>query len=68
MVDREFTPGAKVTTQIKDLETILATAKDAGLEMPLTIEVYRRYLDLRDRLDGGGLDHAALFLQLETGG
>jgi 2-hydroxy-3-oxopropionate reductase len=68
MVDREFTPGAKVTTQIKDLETILATADQAGLEMPLTKEVYRRYLDLRDRLGGGALDHAALFLQLETGG
>lgn len=67
MVDREFTPGAKVTTQIKDLETILATAAEAGLEMPLTKEVYRRYLDLRDRLDGGALDHAALFLQLESG-
>ncbi len=66
MVDREFTPGAKVTTQIKDLETILATAKEVGLDMPLTAEVYRRYLDLRDRLDGGGLDHAALFLQLES--
>ena len=65
MVEREFTPGAKVTTQIKDLETILATADEVGLEMPLSREVYRRYVDLRDRLGGGGLDHAALFLQLD---
>jgi 2-hydroxy-3-oxopropionate reductase len=68
MVDREFTPGGKVTTQIKDLETILATADEIGLDMPLTREVYRRYLDLRDRLGGGNLDHAALFLQLEDSG
>jgi 2-hydroxy-3-oxopropionate reductase len=67
MVDREFIPGGKVTTQIKDLETILATAREIGFEMPLSQEVYTRYLDLRDRLGGGDLDHAALFLQLETG-
>jgi 2-hydroxy-3-oxopropionate reductase len=66
MVDREFTPGAKSTTQIKDLETILATAREIGFEMPLSKEVYARYLDLRDRLKGGDLDHAALFLQLEA--
>ena len=66
MVDREFIPGAKSTTQIKDLETILATAREIGFEMPLSKEVYARYLDLRDRLKGGDLDHAALFLQLES--
>lgn len=65
MVDREFIPGAKVTTQIKDMETILATADAIGFDMPLAREVYARYLDLRDRLGGGDLDHAALFLQLE---
>ena len=67
MVDREFIPGAKVTTQIKDLETILATADSIGFDMPLAREVYARYVDLRDRLGGGDLDHAALFLQLEGG-
>jgi 2-hydroxy-3-oxopropionate reductase len=66
MVDREFIPGAKSTTQIKDLETILETAREIGFEMPLSREVYTRYLDLRDRLKGGDLDHAALFLQLDN--
>lgn len=65
MVDREFVPGAKVTTQIKDMETILQTADEIGFDMPLSREVHRRYLDLRDRLGGAELDHAALFLQLE---
>ena len=36
MVDRDFAPRAKVTTQIKDLETILATADEVGLDLPLT--------------------------------
>ncbi len=67
MVDREFIPGGKVTTQIKDMETILAAGAEVGLELPLSREVYRRYLDLRDRMGGGDLDHAALFLQIESG-
>ena len=66
MVERNFKPGAKSTTQIKDLETILATADELGLDLPLTRDTHRRYLELRDRLGGGDLDHAALFLQLEA--
>jgi len=66
MVEREFTPGGKVTTQIKDLETILATADELSLDLPLSRDVHRRYIELRDTLGGGDLDHAALFLQLEA--
>lgn len=66
MVEREFTPGGRVTTQIKDLETILATADELGIDLPLSRDVHRRYVELRDRLGGGDLDHAALFLQLEA--
>jgi 2-hydroxy-3-oxopropionate reductase len=66
MVEREFTPGARVTTQIKDLETILATADELCIDLPLSRDVHRRYVELRDKLGGGDLDHAALFLQLEA--
>jgi 2-hydroxy-3-oxopropionate reductase len=66
MIEREFTPGGRVNIQIKDLETILSTAAELGLDLPLTRDVHRRYLELRDRLGGGELDHAALFLQLEA--
>jgi 2-hydroxy-3-oxopropionate reductase len=66
MIEREFTPGGRVAIQIKDLETILATAQDLSLDLPLTRDVHRRYLQLRDGMGGGELDHAALFLQLEA--
>jgi 2-hydroxy-3-oxopropionate reductase len=66
MIERDFAPGARVTTQIKDLETIIATADDLDLDLPLTRDVLRRYRELRDRMNGADLDHAALFLQLEA--
>lgn len=68
MVDRDFAPRAKVTTQIKDLETILATAGEIGLDMPLARATLESYERLRDRMGGGELDHAALFLAVEAGG
>jgi 2-hydroxy-3-oxopropionate reductase len=66
MIDRDFKPGGKVNTQIKDLETIVATAKEVGLDLPLARDALRRYIELRDTMGGGDLDHAALFLQLEA--
>ncbi len=65
MIDRDFTPGGKVNTQIKDLETIVATANEVGLDLPLARDALRRYIELRE-MGGGDLDHAALFLQLEA--
>lgn len=67
MVERDFAPRAKVTTQIKDLETILATAAELGLEMPLAKATLAGYVKLRDEMNGADLDHAALFLQIEAG-
>jgi 2-hydroxy-3-oxopropionate reductase len=66
MIERDFTPGGKVNTQIKDLETIVATANEVGLDLPLARDALRRYIELRDTMGGGDLDHAALFLQLEA--
>ncbi len=66
MLKRDFAPRGRVNVHIKDLEAILATAAGIGIRLPLTEEVYRRFLDLRDRLGGGDLDHSALFLQLEA--
>jgi 2-hydroxy-3-oxopropionate reductase len=66
MLKRDFAPRGRVNVHIKDLEAILATAAEIGIRLPLTEEVYRRFLDLRDRMGGGDLDHSALFLQLEA--
>ncbi|MGC2856091.1 NAD(P)-dependent oxidoreductase [Novispirillum sp. DQ9] len=59
MATGELAPGARSTTQRKDLAQALALADDLGLDMPVT----RLTRDLYDRLiaqGDGDLDHAAL--------
>ena len=60
MLDDDFRPGGKVTTQHKDLEQALELAAATGLELPATElnrSMYRQLID-----DGhGDLDHSALF-------
>jgi 3-hydroxyisobutyrate dehydrogenase-like beta-hydroxyacid dehydrogenase len=65
MIDRSFAPGARSTVQLKDMGMILAEADAAGLSLPLAAQTRQLYQDL---VDGGlgGLDHSALFLQLEA--
>lgn len=65
MLDRDFRPGGKVATQIKDLETALAAAAESGVTLPLTQDARDRFAFLRDAMGGGGYDHSALLLQLE---
>ncbi|HEY8383026.1 MAG TPA: NAD(P)-dependent oxidoreductase [Microvirga sp.] len=66
MIDRDFAPRGFVHIQVKDLDTILATAAEYGLTLPLTQNVRDRFVELRDRLGGSHLDHSALLLQLEA--
>jgi 2-hydroxy-3-oxopropionate reductase len=60
MVEGVFTPGARCTTQRKDMNQALELAAELGLDMPATA----LSRDLYDRLIGAGgadLDHAALY-------
>jgi 3-hydroxyisobutyrate dehydrogenase-like beta-hydroxyacid dehydrogenase len=60
MLDNNFAPGGKCTTQRKDMHQALELAAELGLEMPATA----LSRDLYDRLIAAGdgdLDHAALF-------
>jgi len=60
MVEGRFTPGARSTTQRKDMHQALELAAELGLDMPATA----LSRDLYDRLIGNGgadLDHAALY-------
>ena len=63
MLEGRFAPGARVATQIKDLRTVAALAREAGVELPLAERVTELYEDLREHL-GPDLDHAALYLEL----
>ncbi len=60
MVDNQFAPGGRCSTQRKDLQQALDLAAQLGMELPVTALTR----DLYDRLIEGGdadLDHAALF-------
>jgi 3-hydroxyisobutyrate dehydrogenase-like beta-hydroxyacid dehydrogenase len=60
MLDDNFAPGGKCTTQRKDMHQALELAAELGLEMPATAlsrDLYDRLIDAGD----GDLDHAALF-------
>jgi 2-hydroxy-3-oxopropionate reductase len=63
MADRSFTPGGRVSVQLKDLRNALATAQDIGLDAPVTQLLERLYADAADH-GLADLDHAALFLEL----
>lgn len=63
MLAGDFTPGARVTTQLKDLRTVAALAEEHGVSLPLSARVTELYRDLQDEF-GGDLDHSALILEL----
>jgi 2-hydroxy-3-oxopropionate reductase len=65
MIDEQFEPGGRVTTQKKDLEQALALAKRVGASMPATglnLELYEKLV----AQGHGGLDHSALIKVLES--
>ncbi|UTW13500.1 NAD(P)-dependent oxidoreductase [Marinobacterium rhizophilum] len=65
MIDRSFMPGATARVQLKDLQTILDTAQQEDLQLPLAEQAFAQYKHLVERgLDG--VDHSGLLLQLEA--
>lgn len=64
MIRRTFTPGGRIKSQLKDLDTILATAAKYGVQMPLTAKTRELFQSLRET-HGEDLDHSALILQIE---
>jgi len=64
MVNKYFEPGARSTTQRKDLDQAVALAKELGLKLPAT-ELGR---DLYDKLidaGHGNLDHSELIKAID---
>ncbi|WP_313592894.1 NAD(P)-dependent oxidoreductase [Agrobacterium cavarae] len=64
MVNRNFVPGGPSKFQLKDLNGVLATAKDLDLTLPLTEEVTRAF-DAFVGNGGADIDHSGLLLHLE---
>ncbi len=59
MIARDYTPGGKARTHLKDLRMVQALATDLGLSLPHTDDAAGRYEHLVERGEGD-LDHSAL--------
>jgi 2-hydroxy-3-oxopropionate reductase len=59
MMDRNFKPGFRINLHIKDLTNVLDTAKGIAAPTPLTDEVMKMMLSLRDEGMGDN-DHSSL--------
>ena len=66
MTEGNFVPGGLTKFQIKDLDNALAEAGALDLALPTVAAVNDRFKILRDGMDGGDLDHSALYLQLRA--
>lgn len=64
MIERAFEPGAKITTQVKDLEQAIELGSLLGQRLPATELSLSLYRSLVDR-GQGGLDHSALIKALQ---
>ncbi|WP_179379485.1 NAD(P)-dependent oxidoreductase [Jannaschia marina] len=64
MTEGDFVPGGLTKFQIKDLDNVLDEAGGLSLTLPTVQAINDRFKVLRDEMDGGDLDHSALFLQL----
>ncbi|MET4638395.1 NAD(P)-dependent oxidoreductase [Mycetocola sp. 2940] len=63
-VDESFEPGGTAAYQLKDLAFALASAAEAGVDLPLTTTVRDMFAALVDS-GQGGLDHTGVFRELE---
>jgi 2-hydroxy-3-oxopropionate reductase len=65
MVERNFDPGGSSNNQLKDLNTVMALAKELSLQLPLTQTVTGEFSDFV--YEGGGeKDHSGLLLHFEN--
>ena len=64
MTTGDFVPGGTAKTQLKDMTNVLEEAAEMGIELPMTRNLRDRYGYLVEELDGGELDHSALYLEL----
>ena len=66
MTEGNFEPGGLTKFQIKDLDNTLFEAGSLGLSLPSTQDVRDRFVHLMEKMDGGELDHSALYLELKA--
>jgi len=65
MLARDFEPGGRAAVQLKDIDTIIETARQLNLELPAVTAVGDVFRSLVEN-GGGEFDHSAYLLELEA--
>ena len=64
MINKDFSPKGKTTTQLKDMTNIINAGKAADLDLPISNLIKEMYKNLVD--DGlGNTDHSSLYNEIE---
>ena len=64
ILENNFKPGGKCSTQLKDMKNIIETAKDSNVYLPISDKVKKLYA-LMVKQGKSNLDHSALYLLLK---
>ena len=64
ILENNFKPGGKCSTQLKDMENIIQTARDSNVHLPISDKVKKLYA-LMVKQGKSNLDHSALYLLLK---
>ena len=64
MTTGDFTPGGLAKSQLKDLDNVMAEAKELGLTLPMAQDIQARFAHFVRAMAGGNKDHARLYLEL----
>ena len=64
ILENNFKPGGKCSTQLKDMKNIIETAKDYKVHLPLSEKIKKLYSQMIKE-GKSNLDHSALYLLLK---
>jgi 3-hydroxyisobutyrate dehydrogenase-like beta-hydroxyacid dehydrogenase len=66
MTTNNFVPGGLSKLQLKDLNNVLSEANELNLSLPVTQHIRDRFDHFVHQMDGAELDHAGLYLELQS--
>ena len=66
MTTNNFVPGGLSKLQLKDLNNVLSEANDLNLSLPVTQHIRDRFDHFVHQMNGAELDHAGLYLELQS--
>ena len=64
MIEKNFKPGGKTSTHLKDMKNILESAENFNFKLPISSLIKKMYQDLVNN-GHSNKDHSSLYLQIE---